>query len=138
MSNKEYKKSYRGFVVFFITFLALIIGGALLSAEFFADHTCRIVIDLVCICMAALTFIIYKYDKIYWYNGIEFEEGEKAGKERRDAYTKAHFRIFSIYALCVLAFSTINVLLSVNQWVDFAVGTVGLCTAAIFTVKIKL
>ncbi len=138
MMENEYKKSYGGLVLFFICFLSVMIGGAIAGAIFFAEHMSRVVINVVCIGMALLTFIIYKRDKIYWYNGIEFEDAKKAGKERRNAYAKAHMKLFGIFAICMLAFSAFMVLLSANQWVDFAVGAVGICTVAICTVKIKL
>ena len=136
--ENEYKKSYRGFVLFFVCYLSLMIGGAIASAYFLSEHATRIVINILCVGMALLTYIIYKYDKIYWYNGIEFEDAEKASKERRNAYAKAHLKLFCIFAACMLAFSVIMALLSVSPWVDFAVGAVGICTVAICTVKIKL
>ena len=136
--ENEFKKSYRGFVLFLICYLSVMIGGAIASGYFLNDHMTRIVINIVCVGMALLTYIIYKCDKIYWYNGIEFEAAEKAGKKRRDAYAKAHLKLFGIFAACMLAFSLIMALLSVSSWVDFTVGAVGICTVAICTVKIKL
>ena len=138
MMGNEYKKSYRGFVVFLISFLLSMFGGAIVTSMYIPDHTSRIVINLVCIGMALLTFIIYKTEKIYWYNGIEFEDAEKAGSERRKAYAKSHMKLFGIYAACMLVFSICMALLSVTQWVDFAVGAIGICVVAICTVKIKL
>ena len=134
----EYKKSYKGLVIFFVCFIVAISGFAFLSGMYFYQHIARVSISVVNVALAALTFVIYKTQYIYWFNGISFNDAKEAGEERRKAYALSHFKLFGVYAALQLVFSTVMGFLSVTQWVDFAVAAVALCMVAIGTLKIKL
>ena len=134
----EYKKTYKGLILFFATLCLILIGGAVLFGIYLPMHMSRFTVCCISASMAVLTYIIYKTQNIYWYNNISYEEAERAGEKRRKAYAFAHLKLFGILFICQILFSIIMALLNVNQWVDFTVGVIALCTVAICTVKIKL
>ena len=134
----EYKKTYKAFVLFFLTMCVLIIGGAVIFGIYLPAHSSRYIICCIGACMAALTLLIHKTGCVYWYNGISFEEAEKAGEKRRKAYSLAHFKLFGVYFICQIVFSLVLALAGVSQWVDFSIGCVVLCVIAIYTVRFKL
>lgn len=134
----EYKKTYKGLVLFFSILCLTLIGGAVLFGIYFPAHSSRYIICCISLCMAALTVVIHKTGYVYWYNNISFEEAEKAGEERRKKYSLAHMKLFGIFALCQIVLSVTLAILSVSQYVDFSLGCIGLCVIAIYTVKFKL
>ena len=132
-----YKKSYKGFVVGLLAYLALLLGIAFIPA---VDEQLpmRLIILLTAWYMAALSFQVWVTERIYWYNGTTFAAAEPAGSQRRKEFAWRHFRIFGRYALIQTAVTLAMVLLGWSAWIDFSVGTVGLCVAAFMTIPIKL
>ena len=132
-----YRKSYKGFVAGLIVFLALMVGIILIPAE---DESLfmRLVMLLVAWYMAGLSFHIWRTEQVYWYNGTTFEEAEAAGRERRKEFAWRHFRIFGMFALLMTLLSCGMQLLGWSAWIDFTVGTVGICVASFMTIPIKL
>ena len=132
-----YRKSYKGFVAGLIIFLALMVGIILLPAE--NEYLpMRLTMLLVVWYMAALSFHVWRTEQIYWYNGTDFEAAEAAGSERRKAFAWRHFRVFGVFALIMTALSCGMQLLGWSAWIDFTVGTVGICVAGFMTIPIKL
>lgn len=133
----ELKKSYKGFVLFLIGFLA-----ALLLIAFLPQENEALIGRLICAEMTLgillLAYIIYRTEYVYWYNGTEYEEAVAAGSERRKAFAWKHFRCFAIDAAVCMGYSLLAHLLRWPFWIDYIVHTVGLVVAAISTVKIKL
>ena len=132
-----HKKSYKGFVVGLLVYLALLLGIAFIPA---VDEQLpmRLVMLLTAWYMAALSFQVWLTEQVYWYNGTTFEAAEAAGSQRRKAFAWRHFLIFGRYALIHTAVALVMVLLGWSAWIDFSVGTVGLCIAAFMTMPIKL
>ena len=132
-----YRKSYKGFVAGLIVFLALMVGIILIPAE---DESLfmRLVMLLVAWYMAWLSFHVWRTEQVYWYNGTTFEEAEAAGSERRKEFAWRHFRIFGLFALLMTLLSCGMQLLGWSAWIDFTVGTVGICVACFMTIPIKL
>lgn len=132
-----YKKSYKGFVAGLLVYLALLLGIAFLPA---ADEqlAMRLIMLLTAWYMAALSFQVWRTEQIYWYNGTTFEEAEAAGSECRKEFAWRHFRIFGWFALIQTATALAMLLLGWSAWIDFAVGTVGVCVACFMTIPIKL
>ena len=62
---KEYKKSYRGFVILMVVFVV-----ALFALPFISNADAKaisiIVFNIMNLWMALVTFVIYKTEKIYW------------------------------------------------------------------------
>ena len=132
-----YKKSYKGFVVGLIVFLALMVGIILIPAEN-EQLPMRLIMLLMVWYMAALSFHVWRTEQVYWYNGTTFEDAEAAGSERRKEFAWRHFRIFGMFALLMTVLSCAAQLLGWSAWIDFTVGTVGICVAACMTIPIKL
>lgn len=132
-----YRKTYTGFIVWLIVFVIVVLAVCFLPVKDEAVLT-RLVMNLCTIGMAQLTWMIWRNERVYWYNGVSFEEAEKAGNERRKAYAFRHFRLFGIYALMALAVSMGSYLLRLPWWVDFMLIGLGLIAAAFRTMVYKL
>ena len=133
----ELKKSYKGFVLWMIGFLAAIFAVAFIPAE---DEMMpmRLIMLVMCWGVASMAFLIWKTESVYWYNGTSFEDAVAAGQERRKEFAWKHLVIFLRFALLMTAVSVVTMLLGWSAWIDFAFATVGLCVAGFMTVPIKL
>ena len=131
------QKSYKGFVVGLIAYLALVLGIAIIPGVN-AQLVMRLVMLLTSWYMAWLSFHVWRTERVYWYNGTTFEAAEAAGSERRKMFAWRHFRIFGGFALLMTVLSCTMQLLGWSAWIDFAVGSVGICVACFMTIPIKL
>ncbi len=132
-----YKKSYKGFVMGLLVFLVLLMLIAFIPAED-EQLPMRLIMLLTVWYMAALSFQVWRTEQIYWYNGTSFEDAEAAGSERRKEFAWRHFRIFGRFALIQTGLALVMCLLGWSAWIDFTVGTVGICIACFMTIPIKL
>ena len=132
-----YKKSYKGFVMGLIAYLVLLVGVVFIPAKD-EQLPMRLIMLLTVWYMAALSFHVWRTEQIYWYNGTSFEAAEAAGSDRRKAFAWQHFRIFGRFALIHTAVALAMLVLRGSAWIDFTVGTVGLCVACFMTMPIKL
>ena len=130
------KKSYKGlagwvtlFLVGFVPLMILKIDGPLLT---------RITLNYTCIMIATLAYMIYKFDRVYWYNGVYFEDAERAGRERRDAYALAHFEKFKNMVLFFAVYSIAAHLLNISIFIDVIIMVITTIATAISTIKIEL
>lgn len=133
----ELKKSYGSFVLWILGFLAGMIAIILFPVED-AGVLLRMLLCFTAVDVALLAFIVWRTERVYWYNGTEYEEAVAAGSERRRAFAWRHFRIFGWYALGQVAFCGVMHLLGLPWWIDIIVFCVGLCAAAVSTMRIKL
>lgn len=131
------KKSYTGFILWLMIFVAATLGISLLPTEDW-QLLMRLIILLMAWGIAALAFIIWRTEQVYWYNGITYEEAEAAGSERRKDYAWRHLKVFGIYALGISVFVWVMHMLGASAWIDFTLGTVGLIVAGCCTMPIKL
>lgn len=131
------KKSYTGFMLWLMIFVAATLGISLLPTEDW-QLLMRLIILLMGWGIAALAFIIWRTEQVYWYNGITYEEAEAAGSERRKDYAWRHLKVFGIYALGISVFVWGMQMLGASAWIDFTVGTIGLIVAGCCTMPIKL
>lgn len=134
---RMYRKSYKGFVIWLIGFLALMLAICFLPVDNSAVIT-RLLANLCTLGMAHLTWLIWRTESVYWYNGVSFEEAEQAGSERRKTYALRHFRLFRLYALIALGISLVAHLLHLPWWIDFTLMCGGLVAAAFRTMAYKL
>lgn len=132
-----YRKTYAGFIIWLIMFMIAMLAICFLPVKDEAVLI-RLLMNLCTIGMAQLTWMIWRNERVYWYNGVSFEEAAKAGNERRRAYAHRHFRLFGGYALAALAFTLGGQLAGWPWWVDMAVIPVGLIAAAFRTMTYKL
>lgn len=133
----ELKKSYTGFIIWLLCFFVCCFAPAFLGIH---DETLiiRIVMNVITLSMAVLTYMIYRNGYVYWYSGITYEEAAKVSEERRKAYAYKHWKIFGIFAVAYLVFSVVLYLLQVGFWVDLVVCVIGLFAVAVRTIWFKL
>jgi len=132
-----YKKSYTGFILWMVGFVA-----AMLAICFIPVEDEQVLMRLILLVMAwsvtSMAFIIWKTESVYWYNGTTFEEAEAAGSERRKAFAWKHLKIFGVYALAASVLSALMQLLGWSAWIDFTLATLGIVVAACMTIPLKL
>lgn len=133
----ELKKSYLGFLMWMLVFLAGMVVICLLP-EMDEGFLTRLMMGWMSVSVALLAFIIWRTEQVYWYNGTEYEAAVEAGSERRKEFAWRHFRIFGGYALLQVIFSCVMHLIGAHWWIDITVSCVGLCAAAFSTMRIKL
>ena len=133
----KYKKSYKGLIIWIILFFAIMVGIGFLPLSD-SELYLRITTNVCTISISILTYIIYKTQNIYWYNGIDYNEALKISPEQRKLYALKHFKRFLTLSVIILMFSIIMHITSQNSWIDFVVGMLGLIITAISTIKIKL
>lgn len=131
------KKSYKGFAAWLIAFIAALLALGLMPTPDIA-LLMRLILLLMAWGIAALAFIIWRTEQVYWCNGTSYEEAEAAGSERRKEFAWKHLRLFGGYALGLSMLVSVMHLLGVSPWVDFTVGTGGLIAAGCCTMTIKL
>lgn len=136
----EYKKTYKGFWIWMICFIAvlLLVGLIPVKNAISASIGMRLINNVCAIAMAILAFIIYESEYVYWYNGISYEDALKADSERRREYAWKHFQRFGTFAVIHLIISVAAQLLGISMWVDFAILVVGMIGVAFSTMNIKL
>ncbi len=132
-----YKKSYTGFVLGLMAYLAIMLGIALIPGVD-AQMALRLIMLLTVWFMAILTFYIWRTERVYLYNGTTFEEAEAAGLERRKEFAWKHLRVFGMFALIQTVLACGMHLLGLSAWIDFTTGAVGLVVAACMTIPFKL
>lgn len=133
----EYKKSYKGLVLWLAGFCAALLLLMLLPIRDEAIGT-RLICNLMTLFLALLTWIIYKTEAVYWYNGTEFEAARDAGSERRKAFAWKHFELFGWSAVIYLVFSIIAQVFSLPFWLDLVFAFVLVIGTAFSTMPIKL
>ena len=137
MDYKEYKKSYKGFLIFIFLHFSTLIGASLLSI--WKDFLPLLLIaNIITIGMSILMYIMFVTENIYWMNGIEYEKALLAGSERRKAYALKHFKTLGKAALFGLILTIISVIFNWNQFVVFPIIFITFIIACISTVRFKL
>lgn len=134
---KPYTKSYKGFVLWFVVFLVLIFCIPFVPTEN-ANLPTLLVMNCISVSMAVLTWMIWKNEKIYWYNSIEFEQAEKASVEQRKRYALRHAKRFTWYAAATLVYSPLAYRYNIPIAFNITVMALGVVAVAISTLNIKL
>lgn len=134
---KEYSKSYKSFVVLLIVYTLALLSLALIKTDDVQLLT-LLIDNITSIWVAMLAYVVYKTEKIYWYNSITFEQAKNASSESRKKYAFAHFKKFGIFAFVYLAFSVIAYYTIIPVAFEIFVFVIGLIAVAVSTIKIKL
>lgn len=134
---KEYKKSYKGFVIWLVVFVLALLGISFLPIQ---DYLLVTVIccNVMTMAMAALAYIIYVNEKIYWYTGLSYEEAAKASSPARKEYARKHFVRFGAAAALFLLYSIPAVLGRIPYGVTITLAGLCIVAAAVSTMGIKL
>lgn len=136
-NKNSYKKSYKGFVAWLIGFTLLSLSTALLPIS--SEHLMMaIVTNLMTIGIFLLSFIIYKTESVYWYNGTNYQDALEAGSEKRRAFAAKHMKRFGTLALCYLVYSLLSLLLSFPSEIDFVIAIFSVIAVTLSTVRLKL
>ena len=133
-----YRKTYKGLIIGVTAYVVLIMALPFALPVLDADSCTRLTMCLTALGMAALTYAIWRTEYVYWYNGVTFEDAEKAGSERRKAYALSHFRLFGTFAAAVLLYSCAAWLLALPWWVDITLVGGGLIVCAFWSMKYRL
>ena len=133
----ELKKSYKGFVIWMAAFCAVCLGTVFLPIRN-TNILLRIINNCCTLGVTLLSFIIYKTEYVYWYNGTSYEEAVNASSERRRAFAWKHFQSFGLFSIAFFAFSIIAQIMEINCWIDIVIVTAGIIAVAIRTIKFKL
>ena len=132
----DYKKSYRGFILWLLGYTAAVFLPFPLKTD--AAVTLRLVLNVTCVCLVILTWIIWRTESVYWINGVTFEQARDAGSERRRAFAAAHLRTFARFAAGYALFSVFMQWRQFSYVYDIVVFNIGLFATAISTIRIRL
>ena len=134
----EYRKSYRGLVLWLAGYTASMFMPLLLPKGTDAGLMLRLIQNLTSTGVVVLIWIIWRTESVYWINGTTFEQARDAGSERRRTFAAAHLKPFGLFALGYAAFSAFMQLRGYSFVIDIAVFTVGIIAVAVSTIRIKL
>lgn len=128
------EKSYLGLVVWMVLYMAATVLCMFLPERMML----RGIMQATSLGTTVLICMIWINEKIYWINGVTFEEAMEATREQRKTFAFRHLKIFLWFAVPYFLFSCLSYGLGWNEWVDFALGCVGLIGCALATIPIKL
>ena len=131
------KKSYKGFFLWLALFLFGFYPLLLISGDN-GNTATKLTLLYTTLMVAGLMIIIERTDKVYWINGVTFEEAEKAGYEKRMEFAAAHTRKFNAFAVIHTVFTVISFIFNLSIWLDIIVMLVGLIVTAFSTINIRL
>ena len=98
----------------------------------------RLLNNIMTIGIVILMFMIYKTEKVFWINGVSYEDAVEAGSERRRAYAMRYLKRFGIFAAGIFLYSFIAQMLQIPYGIDIAIGFVGIVACAFSTMRFKL
>lgn len=137
MDYKDYKKSYKGFIIFILLHFSTLIGASLLSI--WKDFLPLLLIaNIITVGMSILMYIMYVSEKIYWMNGIEYEKALLAGSKRRKEYAIKHFKTLGKATLFGLILTILSGIFNWSQFIIFPIILITFIIACISTVRFKL
>ena len=132
-----YEKSYKGLVFWLLGYTAALIVCMFLPFE---DEglLVRLTLNVTWCAVAVLCWMIYRSERIYWINGVTFEQAKRATSDQRREFAEKYLRKFGKCAVFCLVFSTVGQLIGLHFVFDILVETIALIVAAIGTMKFKL
>ncbi|MBQ9608386.1 MAG: hypothetical protein IJV15_02960 [Lachnospiraceae bacterium] len=131
------KKSYLGFWIWTIVYTISVMCMSYLPIHN-TDILIRIIFNYTNLAITVLTIIMFINEKIFWYNGISYEQAVEAGSDRRKAYALKHVKVFGASTLIYLIVSLITGLLKMSFWADTLIYTLIILITAVSTMKFKL
>ena len=137
MDYKDYKKSYKGLIIFIVIHFSVLICGSLLSV--WKDFLPLLLIaNIITVGMTLLMYIMVVTENIYWMNGIEYEKALLVGSERRKDFALKHLNRIGMASLFGIIITVISVLFNWSQFITFPVIFVVFIVACISTINFKL
>lgn len=131
----ELKKTYKGFVLWFIFFCLSMIPIMFIDNISLCIRLCMSIclLDIV-----ILLYIIYKTEYVYWISGMDYEDAVLVGSKRRKIYAKKHLDRFLLFTLLYLLYTLSAQVLSITYWFDIIIFIVGLIITVISTFHFQL
>lgn len=130
------KKTYWGFAAWLIGYTLVMLALSLIPMD--AEGYVRVLCVETVLALALLTYIVYRTEYVYWYNGVSFEEAFQAGQKRRKAYALAHFKRFAVGGAAYLAYAGVAMQLGLPWWIDLLVCLAAEMGAAFSTLPVML
>lgn len=131
------KKSYTGFILWLIVYTATIFLPAFLPT-YDGGLLVRLIMGWTAIALLLLMLMIYVSEKVFWINGVTYEQAVEAGSARRKAFALRHLVHFAAFSAPYLVFTVVAQIIGWPFWIDIVVFTAGIIAAAVSTVKIRL
>lgn len=130
------KKSYLGLIVWLVVYMGLMSVCGFLPLG--ADLLIRVFMVFTAVALVALMAMMYFMDRVYWMNGVSFEQAVEAGIQRRKRYAFLHLRLFGIFAIAYTLYSVVAYVLHFPWVVDIVVFTLATIVVALYSNKYKL
>ena len=136
---KEYKKSYLGFIIITLLYLAVAFAPAFIPViqERPGAGTAWMCFATA-IFVFATVFYIYKSEKIYIFSGITYEDALKVSPEKRRNYAYLHVKKFLPSTVILIAYSMLAYIAKLPDAVSIVLLVVVLVATAFSTNKINL
>lgn len=134
---KEYKKSYSGFIIWMILFIAFNLSVGFLPIDN-PNISLLITLNVIIIMLNLLVLMIYNTEYIYWYTGLTYEEAAQATSEQRKRYAGRHLTRFTALTIIYIIYTVFSILFSFNMIVNILVSLIGIVLAVISALRIKL
>ena len=137
--KRAYEKHYGPLVIWFVAFVAGMIGSAELAdrAGLSGRGMAAASMTALVLLLTALFVMIWKGEYVYWINGgPDFEQAKAAGSERRRAYAWLHLRAMLRGGLAAMAILAAEYCCGANELTMIL--SVGACVvaAAVSTTRI--
>lgn len=137
MDYKDYKKSYKGLIIYLMAFFAvLIIVGILSVWKNFMPAL--IIVNTMTVGITGLMYVIYKTENVYWINGIDYEKALLASSERRKDFALRHLKRMGKAAIFGLVISGMSLIFEWNSWIVYVIVIITFIGSAISTMNFKL
>lgn len=134
---QDYRKSWTGFILWLILFMAaIILIGALPIQQ--GSTALRLVALTVLWGIQALLAIILRNGHVDWFSGVSYEDAKAAGSTRRTAFAWKHFCRFGYLALLCTAEILISWMLALPVWIDMLLVVAGMIGVSVSTIFIQL
>ena len=136
---KEYKKSYLGFIIILLLYLAAAFAPAFIPAmQKRPGATTAWMCFTTAIFVFAMIIYIYKSGKIYIFSGITYEDALKVSPEKRRNYAYLHVKKFLPCTVILIAYSVLAYIAKLPDAVSIVLMMVVLLATAFSTNKIRL
>lgn len=142
IKDNDFKKSYKLLVIYMLSFFVILIIFSFIIG-FFGESIGEKTVSMFFLHLNSLfiwgiSFMIYKTERVYYYNYISYEKANKAGSEARKKYAYIHMRIFTFTFLIFIIYTGVSYIFNINILLDTLVWTILVITAAISTIMVKL
>lgn len=135
---KEYKKTYKGLVLFLFLYMAVFFLLDLGTPQLNEKGKVLLSLQWANFGIVLLMFFIYKTERIYWFTGLSFEEAKRANSQNRKAYAWWHVKYFGLVAFFYGVYSIFSYFMGFPAWWDTILFVIFLGAVAVRSIKVKL